>query len=119
MKILFPEFRDIDSRRSLTQLFTGDMKQVNIYHAKKGSYLGNHYHKETNEMFYVIKGSFVLRHKDAGMDLQKEQIFNKGQIFLIRPYETHEVECLTNTTFLTFLDFPYDQNNPDIHKEGL
>ena len=54
MNVLKPEFVSQDSRRILSQLLTADIKQVNHYEAKRGAVLGNHYHKQTNEYFFII-----------------------------------------------------------------
>lgn len=108
MKILAPEYQHTDTRRTLKQLFTADIKQVNIYDAKKGATLGNHYHKETTEFFYVVKGTVFYN---------KTSMINRGTTFVVYPPENHTLECMTDVTLMSFLDKPYDTKEPDIWKK--
>lgn len=105
MNLLKPEFIHQDDRRKLIQIFTADIKQVNIYEAKKGSELGNHYHKETDEFFYIIKGIVLYN---------KTQMLSEGDIFVVYPEENHLLLCLTDVQFMTFLTKPFDKENPDL-----
>ena len=107
MKLLSPEFTDKDSRRILKQLFTAPIAQVNEYHAKKGSTLGDHFHNETTEYFHVTKGTLLYNN---------EQVVNRGHTFVVEPKERHSLYCLTDVSMLTFLSKPYPQEEPDIYK---
>ena len=108
MITLRPEFEHRDSRRTLTQLFTRDIKQVNFYKIKKGAVLGRHYHKYTTEYFYVISGT--LRYNEE---------FNiaTGDLFYIPIGITHSFRVLTRTLLMTFLDKPFSKEEPDLWKE--
>lgn len=106
MRIIYPEFEHKDHRRKLTQLFTADIKQINSYDIKKGSILGNHYHKETHEYFYITKGTVLLNNHN---------IFNKGALFVIEPMEKHTIDCLTDVGLITFLTKPYTKENTDTY----
>ena len=108
MNILEPEFVDSDERRSLTQLFTKDIKQVNFYEAKKGAVLGNHYHKETEEIFLITRGS-VLYNSD--------KMLFKGDCFIVYPMENHILKCMTDVDLVSFLTRPYSKESPDIWKK--
>lgn len=107
MQFLEPEFENKDSRRILTQLLTDNIKQVNVYEANHGAELGNHFHKETIEYFYVIRGS---------MEYNGKKIVKKGDLFYPELGERHTVKVLSDkATFMTFLTKPYDKENPDIY----
>ena len=111
MKSLPAEFIHKDHRRSLSQLVTDDLKQVNLYEVHKGAILGNHYHKITNEYFYIIKGSFLLNVNG------KSQVISRGSFFVVEPPERHTLECLSLTgSFLTFLTKPYSKEDTDTYK---
>lgn len=105
MNLLAAEFTHQDHRRKLSQLFTADIKQVNQYEAKRGAILGDHFHKETNEYFFIYKGTILYN---------EERILNKGSIFVIYPQEHHKIECLTDVGLITFLTKPYDKESPDL-----
>ena len=107
MESLKPEFISDDGRRKLTQLVTAPIAQVNSYHAKKGAILGNHFHKETTEYFYVTKGTILYNSK---------RVLNRGDLFVVRPLEIHTLEVMSQeATFLSFLTKAYTKENPDIY----
>ena len=108
MKILSPEFIDSDKRRILTQLLTASLRQVNYYEAKSGSILGNHYHKETVEYFFLIEGSLIYNNGS---------VIDGGTLFVVYPMEKHTLTCLTDIKMLTFLTKEYNQENPDVWKK--
>ena len=108
MTTLEPEFVSKDERRSLTQLLTADIKQVNVYEAKEGSVLGNHYHKQTTEYFYILEGK---------VGYNKATVLGKGSLFSVRPLENHTITCLSDVQMMTFLTVPFDKENPDLWKE--
>lgn len=109
MEILQHEFQHTDSRRRLTQLVTGDIKQVNVYEAKKDAVLGNHFHKETTEYFYVLKGTIIY---NDGL------VINPGTLFKVSPEENHTIRCMTNVKMMTFLTKPYTEEDKDIWQKS-
>ena len=112
MKVLSPEFSHADSRRRLTQLFTQNVAQVNEYEVSKGAILGNHYHKDTHEIFYITKGVVKANVDDA------EFVASKGTVFIVEPYEVHTIEAVSDkVAMMTFLSKPYTPEDPDIWKK--
>ena len=107
MKALVEESLHDDERRRITQLFTATINQVNVYDAKKGASLGDHYHKETTEYFYIVRGTVIYN---------GERIFETGDLFVVYPQEMHTIKCLTDTKFMTFLSRPYKEDDKDIWK---
>lgn len=107
MKVLVEEAIHEDERRRITQLLSAPIKQVQLYEAKKGALLGDHYHKETDEYFFILSGT---------VSYNRERIFEAGDIFVVYPQEKHALECLTDTKFMTFLSRPYSNESPDTWK---
>ena len=107
MKVLDPEFQHKDERRTLTQLFTSDIKQVNHYEANQGSILGDHFHKETVEYFFIVSG--VVKYNG-------EKLLSKNDLIAVYPEENHTLECLTRVELLSFLTKPFTKENPDLWK---
>ena len=108
MKFLKAEFKHQDLRRSVVQLLTADIKQINIYEANYGAELGNHFHKETLEYFYIIRG--VLKYNNKGTA-------KRGDLFFPDLKEKHTLKVLSDkATFMTFLTKPYNKENPDVWK---
>ena len=115
MRILKEEFKHSDHRRTLKQIVTADLKQVNFYEVQKGSTLGDHYHKETYEYFLITKGTITLdiRKKDSYDNQIK--VFNRGQAFVVEPGEIHTINCMTDASFVTFLTKPYTKEDTDTY----
>ena len=111
MRILKSESIHKDVRRSIHQLVTTDIKQVNLYEVNQNSILGNHYHKLTNEYFYILRGLFMLKVNG------KSSVVGKGYFFVVEPEERHSIECVSkNGSFFTFLTKPYSENDTDTYK---
>jgi dTDP-4-dehydrorhamnose 3,5-epimerase-like enzyme len=111
-----PEFEHIDDRREFRQILTEDIKQINHYKARNGAILGNHYHIETGEYFFVLYGSLFIRWCKGSKfsSFVSTNIINEGDVLLIPPEHFHSVTCLKNTEFMTFLTVAHDTQNPDI-----
>lgn len=111
MRHLKPEFIDKDERRSLTQLATADIKQINLYQANRKAVLGNHFHKKTFEFFLILKGAFNL------VVGSKHEVVTHGDFFVVEPPERHTLTCISKKgEFLTFLTIPYNKKEPDIFR---
>ena len=117
LNLLQPEFEHTDSRRSLKQLLTADIKQVNTYQVTKGAMLGEHYHKLTYEYFYVVKGSFLVVLRSIGVKGKVSQVLNKESLFCVQPFIVHTLEALTNGEIITFLTKPYTKEHSDTYRE--
>ena len=105
MEILSHEFQHTDERRRLTQILTEDIKQVNVYEAKKDAHLGNHFHKDTIEYFYILKGTVTYN---------DNEVINPGTLFKVSPFEKHTLRCMTNVKMMTFLTKAYTDKEPDL-----
>ena len=115
LKLLQPEFEHADSRRTLRQILTANIAQVNTYQVTKGAILGNHFHKETREFFYIMKGTFlVILRKLTGESTS--QVVNKGTFFVVEPNNVHLVEALTNGEIMTMLTRAYTPESTDTYK---
>lgn len=107
MRRLEPEFVHTDSRRSLSQLITDEIKQVNVYEANYGAELGDHFHKDTIEYFYVVRG--VMKYND-------HFVVKKGDFFYPELGEKHKLKVVSDkATFLTFLTQAYSKEKPDVY----
>jgi len=112
MLVRNPEYKHSDSRRTLTQLVTTPVSQINEYEVKKGSILGDHYHKETHETFYVTRGAFMVRVDEARF------IASRGTMFTVEPNETHTIEAISeDAKVMTFLSKSYTPEEPDTWKK--
>ena len=110
MKLLSHEYQNKDTRRTLTQLLTADVKQINLYDVSKNAVLGNHFHLLTTEYFLILQGSFRV---SVG---NKSFAVRKNQFFAVLPPLRHSLKCLSQSGhFLTFLTKAYQKEKPDIY----
>lgn len=100
------EFVHKDDRRKLTQLFTADIKQINVYECEPNVVLGNHYHKQTIEYFYILDGEIESNGKTM-VD---------GDLFVYHPEQVHTIVTRTACRFMTFVTKEFDKENPDLWK---
>ena len=119
--------KHVDARRVLKSYKCSGMdgtgfllRELNFYDGKKGAVLGDHYHVATTEIFMVTKGSLRLLIRTIVSKQKKDRMesfmFNKGDAFVVYPYEHHTIHCLTDVSLVTALDKPFNNLNPDIVK---
>lgn len=70
-------------------LFKGDF-EVAYQSYKKGERHKNHYHILSTEINVVTKGRIKIN----------DEVFKKGEIFILEPYEVSKVEYLTNVELI-------------------
>jgi len=115
-RIIKPNFVHEDDRGILREITRGHQwRQLNEYERKKGSIVGNHYHKTFEEFFFIIKGACTV--KIVHMDTKKEEEFkaNEGDAFRIFQMEAHTIKFDEDTIFITLLSENFDSNSPDLH----
>ncbi len=96
VKILKPDFVFEDERGMLAQLVSAGYSQVNAVFTKKGAVRGNfHYHKETEECFFVLSGE--IRVTLSLDDKNETHIFKTGDMFLIEENVKHSFDYLEDT----------------------
>lgn len=102
IKYLEPDFVDISERGYLKQLVHEGWKQVNVIQTNAGSKRGGHYHKQNNELFYVVSGKFQLI---VWRDNQEEKYtMCSGQMFKISPFVFHTFNYLEDTLLVSMYD---------------
>ncbi len=78
-----------DSRGRLTQLVHEGYEQINVLVSLSGSERGGHYHKVSNECFYVVKGTVQVT---AKLGEKKETVsFSEQDFFRVRPFVIHSM----------------------------
>ena len=82
---------------------------------KAGQTRGFHYHKETIELFFIIEGKIEVSIRTPEGELKKQFIAEKGDIFLIEPFEIHTFHTRVDSKWLNFLSKRIDDQNPDFH----
>jgi len=106
IKRLVPQGGHSDSRRKVTQLFTADFKTPNFYEIKKGSVLGDHFHKKNFEHFFILKGVLKVN----------GELFTKHSLFVVEPHFKHTVEAISDVEMMTFNTHAYTPKDTDTYK---
>lgn len=101
VEILKPDFVYEDERGILSQITHTPYGQVNSAFTKKGAIRGRfHYHKTTQEIFYIITGAVkVSVYRD---DISEEHIFKTGDMFLVPEYVRHNFDFKEDTYMVSF-----------------
>lgn len=111
MRTANPEYHRNDSRGSLTQIVSGDWKQINLLEIKAGETFGGHYHKEKTEYFYVISGTVKVEISNAKTGKEFVNGMIESEAFIVEPYDKHTLTGITNCTVLELLSVPYNKED--------
>jgi oxalate decarboxylase/phosphoglucose isomerase-like protein (cupin superfamily) len=116
MKQLNNYFSHEDNRGIINGITNiGEWKEINLITSLKGSIRGNHYHKHTTELIYIISGEAELMwHKKDG-EINSIQL-HKNDCIIIETGEFHRVLAKQDTLWINALSIPMDPDNPDIHQ---
>ena len=111
-----PDFKHVDERGALIQLFRGGFKQINVLCSNAGVVRGNHYHKKSKEAFFVIEGAVEASFKKGAEE--KKVVFHKGDFFLVYPFVEHSFFFPDNCIMLQAYDEPVEKEGgiKDIYK---
>lgn len=105
-----------DDRGSFWGITRDQWAEVNFVQTSAGQVRGNHYHKETRELFFIISGEIEIVVEDLRSGEHLEFVVSKGDIFLIEPYELHTFRIKTDAQWINMLSQSIDDHNPDFHR---
>ena len=101
-------------------LFTGITRQpwaeINFVETAAGQIRGDHYHRETKELFFIVSGEIHIRIRDVRTGVEKDFTASAGDIFVVEPYENHVFETRTKAAWINMLSKPLDERSPDFHR---
>ena len=115
-------FEYSDDRGSINGLVNfGTWKEINIIYSEAGTVRGNHYHKNTDELFLVIEGKIKITLQKV---LDEKELDNKkktfdvqeGDVFLIKKNVNHIFETIDNSKWINVLSQRINKVKPDIHR---
>ena len=104
MKLIKFEPDFLDNRGSITDIFYKE--QINhVAHIKTTditSTRGNHYHKDTTQAMYMIKGSLLYWYKDQDEAQAKCIRVGLNELVITPPYEIHALTFDEANEFIVF-----------------
>jgi len=116
MKILSAYKNFADKRGVLKGIInSGEWHELNYIETFAGKMRGNHYHKTTRELFFIISGDIEV--SISPIDRKKTEVyhFHKGDIFIVEPLEIHAFICKTDAQWINLLSAKIDKKNPDLY----
>ena len=121
LKFIERYFVHKDSRGSLEGLVNfGEWREFNMVSSGKGSTRGDHFHKETVELFIILGGEIEVRVQGVagGLLIGESQKFlvQKGDVFMIEPEINHVFKVKKQSRWINVLSKAINENKPDIHK---
>lgn len=116
MQRLSPYIKKLDDRGGFWGITQEGWAEVNFIETAAQQVRGNHYHKETRELFFIISGEIEIVIDDLRSGEHVEMTVGKGDVFIIEPYELHTFRTRTKAGWINMLSKPVDQQNPDFHQ---
>ena len=106
MKIIATEVNHQDERGSIMDLIErANINAVTFISFKKGAVRGNHYHKQTTQWNYVLKGTIKLV-AQVGNEAAEEAILEAGGFAVTEPMEKHALVGVEDSEMLVFTQGP-------------
>ena len=103
------DFRHEDQRGALLQLVHEGYRQINVLETREGVARGGHYHKISNEAFFVVRGSVEVALQDL---LERATVkFTKGDFFEIPPHVGHSMYFPEDCTLIVMYDTPVEKED--------
>lgn len=115
--LISPYFYFQDERGKLIGILQGKkMEEMNYLESVKGCTRGGHYHKSTDENFFIIQGKIKVILSNIDDKSKKEFFIEGGDILAIPPNVLHTFEVLEESKWVNMLSKAMDNNNKDIFK---
>lgn len=117
MKKLSPYMIKADERGGLWGITRESWAEANFVETAGNQVRGNHYHKETYELFFIISGEIEIEIDNLRSGEHIEFCAKKGDVFIVEPYEMHTFRTKTDSQWINMLSKTLDLQNPDFHRE--
>ncbi|MDP3740715.1 MAG: cupin domain-containing protein [bacterium] len=103
MRVIHKKINFEDARGWIRDIFTGDpWEHCTIIFSKKGAIRGNHYHKKTTQLTYIISGQMLVLSQKIGGRKIKKHVLKEGDFMVHKPMEMHAMIAKKATMFLAF-----------------
>lgn len=101
-----------DVRRTLYELGEGGVwKVVKYIEVKQDCILGDHYHKNKDELFLLVKGGGILQTMDMDTKLQNASILMAPRSFLISRNTLHTISLYEGSVLMCLASELHDPSD--------
>ena len=90
--------------------------ELNYIHTRAGVERGNHYHRYTKELFYILSGEIEVHVKNIVTHEEHQFRAKPHMVFIIDPYVVHTFTTIEDSTWLNMLSHRIDEEKPDFYK---
>ncbi|HET8799442.1 MAG TPA: hypothetical protein VFO89_17280 [Thermoanaerobaculia bacterium] len=95
-----------DPRGAISDILVGEtIDAVTIIESREGTIRGNHFHKDTIQWVYVLRGRLRVAAAREGAPVEEREV-GVGELVRHDPLEAHSVEALEDSTFLVLTRGP-------------
>ena len=111
-----------DKRGSFLGLINfGNWKEINIICSEADTVRGDHYHKNTDELFLILEGKIKITLQNVldnkVLDNEKKTFdVQEGDVFLIKKNVNHIFETIEYSKWINVLSQKLNKDKPDIHR---
>jgi dTDP-4-dehydrorhamnose 3,5-epimerase-like enzyme len=116
--IVKPSFEKVDDKGVFKELINDPSRAWTVANwgiKKKGAVMGNHYHKETEIFFFMVKGEAKVSVVDVNTKSREDTILKEGTGIFFKPYQSQVLTFLSESEFF-MLKTKYDSNSPDTYE---
>lgn len=111
MKLIRKEIVVEDDRGQITDILENEIiEHATVISSKKGAVRGNHYHKESVQFTFILKGSIKLLTQIPGGRVETT-IIESGDLVFTPPMEKHAMIALEDSEFLVLTRGPRGGQN--------
>ncbi len=111
-----PTYIREDERGSFIEIINSQRWENISYGAlRKGSVIGNHYHKETIVFFFLLDGDCVVEIKNVKTGRHLRETIQKNQGIILTPYLFHQIIFLKSGNYILAKSKKFDFTNTDIY----
>jgi dTDP-4-dehydrorhamnose 3,5-epimerase-like enzyme len=98
---------------------SGTWREVNFLESRAGAVRGNHYHRESEEIIFLLRGQAEVELVDARDPGRRAVVRLEGGTGVeVHPFMVHTVRYLTDCEQISLLDRSFDPDHPDLHTQA-
>ena len=114
-----PETKEIDGvkrwneeRGEFAQIsYREDIGHVAVFELKQGHYRGSHFHKEKEEVFYIVSGTIHAILMDTDTKERREHVLAKGHRIRVRTGVAHIFHGIDDALVVEYSPQYYDKRD--------
>jgi dTDP-4-dehydrorhamnose 3,5-epimerase-like enzyme len=88
-----------------------EIRHLALFEIKKGFFRGSHYHRQKEEIFYIVSGRIRARFVDTETDERGESLLQAGDKIRIKPLCGHILHGLKDSIVVEYSPQFYDMED--------